>query len=157
MSKVHSLARTTPLTRTKTKNSKESSRVLAARYHVTRKTVRKWKRRDNPQDCSHRPHTLQTTLSPIQEAIAVEVRRTLLLPLDDLLTVVREFVYPQASRPGLDRCLRRHGVSNLQRLRTSLTGDEPAPVKTFQDYAPGFIHVDIKYLPQMPDTNTTSG
>ena len=23
--------------------------------------------------------------------------------------------------------------------------------KTFKDYAPGFIHVDVKYLPQMPD------
>ncbi len=25
------------------------------------------------------------------------------------------------------------------------------PVKTFTDYAPGFVHVDVKYLPQMPD------
>jgi hypothetical protein len=26
---------------------------------------------------------------------------------------------------------------------------EPRPKKTFKDYAPGFVHVDIKYLPQM--------
>ena len=25
------------------------------------------------------------------------------------------------------------------------------PVKTFKDYEPGFLHMDIKYLPQMPD------
>jgi hypothetical protein len=25
----------------------------------------------------------------------------------------------------------------------------PATEKTFKDYEPGFIHVDIKYLPQM--------
>jgi len=24
-------------------------------------------------------------------------------------------------------------------------------VKTFKDYEPGFLHIDIKYLPQMPD------
>ncbi|WP_413774562.1 hypothetical protein [Janthinobacterium sp. GMG2] len=23
--------------------------------------------------------------------------------------------------------------------------------KTFKDYEPGFVHIDIKYLPQMPD------
>ena len=25
------------------------------------------------------------------------------------------------------------------------------PVKPFKDYAPGFVHVDVRYLPQMPD------
>jgi hypothetical protein len=29
----------------------------------------------------------------------------LLLPLDDLLAVMREFVNPNVSRSGLDRCL----------------------------------------------------
>jgi transposase InsO family protein len=31
--------------------------------------------------------------------------------------------------------------------------DESAakPPKTFKDYEPGFVHIDIKYLPQMPD------
>jgi len=24
-------------------------------------------------------------------------------------------------------------------------------VKTFKEYTPGFVHVDVKYLPQMPD------
>ena len=44
----------------------------------------------------------------------VALRETLLLPLDDLLVVTREFIHPEVSRSGLDRCLRRHGVSNLQ-------------------------------------------
>jgi hypothetical protein len=34
-------------------------------------------------------------------------RKALLLPLDDLLAVVREFLNPNVSRSGLDRCLRR--------------------------------------------------
>lgn len=45
------------------------------------------------------------------------LRRTLLLPLDDLLVVVREFLNPNMSRSGLDRCLRRHGASRLQDLK----------------------------------------
>ena len=58
-------------------------------------------------DRSHTPHRLQTVLTPAQEAVAVALRRALLLPLDDLLAVVREFLNPNVSRPGLDRCLRR--------------------------------------------------
>jgi len=46
----------------------------------------------------------------------VALRETLLLPLDDLLVVTREFIHPEVSRSGLDRCLRRHGISNLKAL-----------------------------------------
>ncbi len=49
----------------------------------------------------------RTVLTPRQEAVAVSLRKTLLLPLDDLLAVVREFLNPDVSRSGLDRCLRR--------------------------------------------------
>ena len=48
--------------------------------------------------------------------MVVELRKTLLLPLDDLLVVTREFIHPEVSRSGLDRCLRRHGVSDLKAL-----------------------------------------
>jgi len=44
----------------------------------------------------------------------VELRCLLLLPLDDLLVIVREFKNPDVSHAGLDRCLHRHGVSNLR-------------------------------------------
>ena len=45
-----------------------------------------------------------------QEAMVAALRETLLLPLDDLLAVTREFIHPEVSRSGLDRGLRRHGV-----------------------------------------------
>ncbi len=54
------------------------------------------------------------------------------------------------SRSALDRCLRRHGVSNLKNLIPE-EENEKKPPKTFKDYNPGFVHVDIKYLPKMPD------
>ena len=150
MSQVHPLARTTPRTRAEIKASTASAAVLAERYNISTATARKWKGRDDVQDRSHRPHTLCTTLTPAQEVLAVELRRTLLLPLDDLLAVVREFIHPHVSRSGLDRCLRRHGVSDLRALQPEVEG-EAKPPKTFKDYEPGFLHVDIKYLPQMPD------
>ena len=110
MSQVHPLARTTPRTRAEIRASTASAGVLAERYNITVATARKWKSRDDTHDRSHRPHTLSTTLTRAQELPAVEVRRTLLLPLDDLLSITREFINPSVSRSGLDRCLRRHGI-----------------------------------------------
>ena len=150
MSQVHPLARTTPRTRTEIKASAAPLTVLAERYNITVATARKWKHREDAQDRSHRPHKLCTTLSPAQEVLAVELRRTLLLPLDDLLAVIHEFINPDVSRSGLDRCLRRHGVSDLKALQPQIEG-QAKPLKTFKDYEPGFLHIDIKYLPQMPD------
>jgi hypothetical protein len=74
----------------------------------------------------------------------------LLLPLDDLLVVTHEFINDTVSRSGLDRCLRRHGVSRLKDLLPREEA-EKTPSKGFKDYEPGFVHVDVKYLPQMPD------
>ena len=91
---------------------------------------------------------MQTTLTPAQEAVAVALRKTLLISHDDLLAVVREFLNPNVSRSGLDRCLRRHGVGNLRGLQAK----EARPKHSaFKAYEPGYIHIDVKYLPQMAD------
>ena len=79
MSQVHAQARTTPLLRAEIKASSASQSELASRYNVSVVTVRKWQGRDDPNDRSHRPHKLSTTMSPGQKAIAVELRKTLLL------------------------------------------------------------------------------
>jgi transposase InsO family protein len=76
------------------------------------------------------------------------LRKTLLVSLDDLLSVVREFLNPNASRSGLDRCLRRHGVGNLRDLKARAAGPKHS---AFKAYEPGCIHIDVKYLPQMAD------
>ena len=154
MSQVHPQARTTPRTRAEIACDTAPVSVLAVRYNVTEATVRKWRGRQSMNDRSHRPHLLHTTLGPVQEQIVVELRRTLLLPLDDLLALTHEFISAEASRSGLNRCLVRHGVGNLRSLTAAGVGQEPAPKKTFKDYEPGFVHVDIKYLPQMPDEST---
>ena len=148
---LHKNARTTPAIRAEIAASADSIVALARRYGISEQTVSKWKKRSSVHDASHTPHRLQTTLTPAQERIVVELRRTLLLPLDDLLAVTREFICPKATRSGLDRCLRRHGVGNLNAL-------QPAPPtsasKPFKAYEPGYLHIDLKYLPQMQDESS---
>jgi transposase InsO family protein len=152
---IHGRARTTPLTRQEIKDSTLPQHVLAKLYNVSRQTIRKWQQRESVTDASHRPHTLLTTLSPVQEAIVVELRQTLRLPLDDLTAVVHQFINAAASRAGIHRCLKRHGIADLRAMQCALNDDAPVQEghkpKTFKDYEPGFLHMDIKYLPQMPD------
>lgn len=72
--------------------------------------------------------------------------------------VVREFTKPAVSRSALDRCLRRHGVGNLclaQAYPRQVDGEPTAkPAKSFKDHEPGFVQVDIQYLPQVPDESS---
>ena len=149
--RLHKNARTTPAVRREIQESTLPIRELAERYGLSRQTVSKWRGRSSTEDASHRPHRLHTRLTPAQEAVVVELRQTLLLPLDDLLAVTHEFISPTVSGSGLDRCLRRHGLSNLQALKPQPIDSDARVVKTFKDYEPGFVHVDVKSLPQMPD------
>ena len=115
--RLHKNARTTPAIRRELQSSTLPTRELAERYGLSHQTVLKWRRCSSTEDASHRRHRLHTRLTPAQEAVVVEWRKALLLPLDDLLAVTHEFISTAVSRSGLDRCLRRHGVSNLQALK----------------------------------------
>ena len=150
MSQVHPLARTTPRTRSEIRHSKAPATELAKTYNISVATARKWKARDDVLDRSHRAHELGCTLSPAQEAIVLELRRLCLLPLDDLVSITRRFVNPQASRSGVSRLLRRAGMARLTQMQPPQDGQDK-PQKSFKDYVPGFVHIDIKYLPQMAD------
>lgn len=150
---LHKNARTTPAIRAEIAASTDSAETLAVRHGVTLMTVYKWKKRTSTNDLPHTAHRLQTTLTPAQETIVVHLRTTLLLPLDDLLAVTREFLSPKASRSGIDRCLRRHGVGNLNALKPK---KPQVPHKAFKSYEPGYLHVDIKYLPQMANEASRS-
>jgi hypothetical protein len=112
--------------------------------------VRQWRRRDNDQDASHRPHRLHTTLTPAQELVVIELRKTLLLPLDDLLAVTREFLNPERVALGFGSLPAPAGRLPSPGADPQPEDDEQ-PQKTFKDYEPGFVHVDVKYLPRMPD------
>ena len=77
---LHKNARTTPAIRAEIAVSTDSAATLAQRFGIGESTVYKWKARDSFYEASHTAHRLQTTLTPAQESIVVELRKTLLLP-----------------------------------------------------------------------------
>jgi len=93
--RLHANAITTPKIRQYIQASHQSALQLADELGVSEDTIRRWRGRDRVADGSHTPHRLQTTLTPAQEAVVVELRKTLLLPLDDLLAVPHEFIHPK--------------------------------------------------------------
>ena len=145
---LHSQATTTPKVRAAIQASTEPESALAERFGKIEQTAYKWKYRDSVQDCSHTPHRLQTTLTSAQEAVAAVLRKTLMVLIDNLRAVVPKFLNPEVSRSGLHRCLRRQWVGNLRNLQAQSSRPQQ---KTFKAYEPRYLHVDVKYLPQMAD------
>lgn len=141
--KLHGNATTTPRTRAYIQASVRSAAELASELGVSEGTVRRWRQRSQTSDRSHRPHRLTTTLTPQEECLAVELRRSLALSLDDIVEVLRRCINPKIPRSNLHRCLKRHGISARPRKpaeqRQVFATDVPA----------GFIHVDLKYLARL--------
>jgi transposase InsO family protein len=141
--KLHANATTTPRIRAYIQQSAASNSALARELGIHSRTVARWKGRQDVLDRSTRPHRLATMISPCEEALIIELRRSLALPLDDITEAMRRCVNPQLSRSGIHRCLKRHGLS-------ARFTPEKAPAATFQTEAPaGFIHIDVKYLPPL--------
>jgi transposase-like protein len=120
----HANATTTPEMRAFIRESDLPTAVLARLLKISESTVRKWRQRENTADAPHKPKTLQTTLSPAQEYVVIELRKRLLLSLDELLAVCQEFINPEVSRAGLQRCLKRHGLSRLADVRNGIDEGE---------------------------------
>src|SRR5271169_6182070 len=141
--KLHANATTTPRTRAYIQNSAASNSALARELGVHSRTVARWKARPDVRDRSTRPHRLATTMTQWEEALIVELRRSLALPLDDIVEAMRRCINPALSRSAINRCLQRHAIS------ACLTA-EKAPAVAFHTDAPaGFIHIDVKYLPPL--------
>jgi len=138
-SRIHPQARTTPKTRQEIKDSGLSDRQAAKVFNISRATAKKWLKRDDVQDRSHRAHVLKTTLSAAQETIVLVLRQSLYLPLDDLLFVTKQYINPDVSRSGLARLLKREGMSRLEDVIPKAEDETIAPKKTFKDYPQSLV------------------
>ena len=141
--KLHANATTTPRTRAYIQKSRATNAALARELGIHSRTVARWKARPEVTDRSPRPHRLNTSLTEWEEALVVELRRSLALPLDDIVEAMRRCLNPALSRSAIHRCLQRHGSS------ARLTPDKAPALAFHTDNPAGFIHIDVKYLPPL--------
>jgi hypothetical protein len=129
---LHKQATTTPKIRAAIQASTEPTWLVAERYGISEQTVWKWRGRDDVHDRSHTPHRLQTTLTPAQEAVAVALRKALLLPLDDMIAVVRGFLAP--TRRTKRSNMKQHALALLVLLQSTVAS---ADTSETWDFRPG--------------------
>src|SRR6201746_1661142 len=149
---IHPQARTTPAVRAEIARSHESSGVLAKRYGVSTETIRKWRKR-GPADCqdrSARPHKLPWKASDEERAIVCALRRSTGFPLDDLTFILTHFL-PHLNRDAAYRILKAEGLNRLPPAEKARK-----PHGSFKDYEVGFVHMDVKHLPKLQDSDRVS-
>lgn len=140
MNIYHPKAKTNLHLRKLIKESRESSRVLAARFGLNPKTVLKWKKRDCFQDKPYGAKTHRSVLSLGEQKIIVKVRKHLKHNLDDLVLILKSYI-PRLNRDNCYRVLVKH---NLNRLPSQFQDKGKGK---FGYYLPGFLHLDLAYLP----------
>ncbi|ADV45927.1 DDE-type integrase/transposase/recombinase [Nitratifractor salsuginis] len=137
----HCNARTNSHIRQSIQKSKASNQELARRFGVSIQTISKWRNRQETQDRSSRPHTIHYALNNLEREIVRIVRTCTWMPLDDLVEILRS-VFPGISRSAVYRTLKTLKISRVPE-------EKRAKAKKFKEYAPGFVHMDVTYLPKI--------
>lgn len=148
----HKNAKTTVIMRKLIIESAEPMEMLAEHLKLNKNTICKWKnRKDEHEDKSSRPHKLRTILSELEEWIICEVRLSTGFSIDNMVNALEEFI-PKTNRDNIYRCLKRNGIFEIEKQKSEAT-KEKKEVGKFEDYIPGYIHVDIKLMPKLKSEN----
>ncbi|MDO5607383.1 MAG: IS481 family transposase [Capnocytophaga sp.] len=139
MQTYHANAKTNFHVRTKIQSSQESFLKLSQRYGVSVQTVHKWKKRTFQNDVSSRPKNLSYSLTQLQENLIISVRRSSWFSLDEITEM---FSAENVTRSTVYRCLKRNNLSTKPK-------EQREKLKKFKEYEPGFIHLDVTYLPKI--------
>lgn len=137
----HSNSTTNVRLRSEISKSNLSYSDLASKFGVSENTVGKWKNRDELKDRSSRPHTIRYTLSELEMLIAVELRSLTWWALDEITEAMRPSE-PEKIRSAVYRTFVREGINRVPEK-------EKEKAKKFKEYDPGYLHLDVTYLPKI--------
>ena len=137
----HSNAVTNVRLRSEINNSKLSNKELILKYGVSDKTITKWKNRDVFQDKTSRPNTINYALSDLEMLIATNLRVLTWWSLDEITEIVNP-CDPTKIRSAVYRTFVREGINKVPEK-------EKEKAKKFKEYDPGYLHIDVTYLPKI--------
>jgi transposase InsO family protein len=144
MQEYHSNAVTNVHIRGQIKASSQSDSDLSVKYSTSVQTIRKWRARDTLTDKPSRPDNIEYALSDIEQAVAVSARKSTWMPLDEVWEMLLE-INPSVTRSAVYRTFARHGVNKAPQ-------EQKVKAKKFKEYEPGFLHMDVTYLPKLSGT-----
>ncbi len=139
MSQVyHSNARTNQHVRQRIQQSDLTNVELSDNYNVNVKTIAKHRKRDFSNDKSSRPNNIKYALTPLEKELIRVVRTLTWMELDGLTDTMVD-VIPNANRSNVYRTLRAFNRVPVE---------QKAKAKKFKEYEPGYLHIDVTYLPK---------
>ena len=144
----HSNARTNQHVREIIQKSELSNVELSKIYNVNVKTIAKHKNRNFTKDKSSKPDNIKYALEPLEKEIIRVIRTLTWMDLDDLADTIKD-VIPRANRSNVYRTLRDFGISQIPQAKKE-------KAKKFKEYQPGFLHIDVTYLPKLDGQKGTS-
>lgn len=115
--------------------------VLAGQHKVSLNTVSKWKKREFMEDASSRPHHIEYALTPVQEALVVSIRNTTWASREDIAEMMSGSG-TSVSISSVYRCLVNNGINRKPK-------EARQAYAKFKEYTPGYIHIDVTYLPKI--------
>ena len=115
--------------------------VLAERHKVSVNTIIKWKKRDSMEDASSRPHNIEYALTPVHEALVVSIRNTTWASRQEIVELLKDAGI-SISESSVYRCLVNNGVNRKPK-------EVRQAYSKFKEYTPGYIHMDVTYLPKI--------
>jgi transposase-like protein len=137
----HSNAVTNVRLRSEINNSKLSTKELILKYNVSQKTIFKWKERDVFEDKTSRPNTIKYALSDLEMIIAINLRTLTWWSLDEITEIINP-CDPSKIRSAVYRTFVREEINKVPEK-------EKEKAKKFKEYDPGYLHIDVTYLPKI--------
>ena len=137
----HANAKTNSHSREIIQQSSLTNIELSKRFEITEQTVSKWKNRTEVIDKSSRPHTIKRSLTDLEREIIRVVRTLTWMELDDLVESILSTI-PKANRSHVYRTLRDYEINRVPE-------EKKEQAKKFKEYEPGYLHVDVTYLPKL--------
>ena len=137
----HSNATTNVRLRKEIKESNGTYLEISERFGVSENTVKKWKNRERFEDKSSKPNTIYYSLSEIEMLIAVELRTATWWALDEITEAIKP-EEPEKIRSAVYRTFVREGINKVPEK-------EKEKAKKFKEYDPGYLHIDVTYLPKI--------
>ncbi len=137
----HSNATTNVRLRTEINNSNGTYLEISEKFRVSVNTVKKWRNRNNFEDKSSKPNTIYYSLSELEMLIAVELRSITWWALDEITEAINP-EEPEKIRSAVYRVFVREGINKVPEK-------EKEKAKKFKEYDPGYLHIDVTYLPKI--------
>ncbi len=137
----HSNSTTNVRLRSEINKSKLSNKALSLKYGVSKNTISKWKNRTDFKDKSSRPTIIRYSLSELDILIAVELRVLTWWALDEITEIINP-LEPEKIRSAVYRTFVREGINQVPEK-------EKEKAKKFKEYDPGYLHIDVTYLPKI--------